>query len=240
MLVSTKAIVLSKLKYRDNDLILKCYTSKFGVQSYLLRNVLKSKRSKFKLAYFQEISLLELETSQRDSRSLQYIKDIKLGFIYQSIHINLIKSSMAMFVSELLSIILKEEEENKELYEFLETSFIWFDQTDTDTNFHLMFMIELSKYLGFYPNLKNQNYHYFNLELGVFQNNEAGSYCISGEKLIHFKTLLGIKFDTSKAFQIANSKKQDLLEVLLTYFKLHLHGFRNPKSVNILHQVFND
>ena len=70
MLVSTKAIVLSKLKFKDNDVIVKCYTKEFGVKSYLLRNILKSKKGKLKIAYFQELTILDLETDQRDGRSL--------------------------------------------------------------------------------------------------------------------------------------------------------------------------
>lgn len=239
MLVSTKAIVLSKLKYRESDLIVKCYTSKFGIQSYLLRNVLKSKKGKLKVAYFQGLSILDIESDQRDSRTLQYIKDLKLLCPYHSIHTNLIKSSIAMFLSELLSVILKEEEENKDLFEFLETSFIWFDQSQTDSSFHLMFMVELTKYLGFYPNLKHQDTLYFDLETGSFQNTLGGIYCISGENLTHFKTLLGIKFDAHKKLNITNAQKRELLDMILIYFKLHLDGFRIPKSVDILHQVFN-
>ena len=238
MLVSTKAIVLSKLKYRDSDLIVKCYTSKLGLQSYLLRNILKSKKGKFRIAYFQELSIIEIETDQRDSRSLQYIKDLKLISPYHSIHTNLVKSSIAMFLSELLSIILKEEEENKDLFEFLETSFIWFDQTEKGASFHFLFMIELTKYIGFYPNLKNNHYNYFNLETGSFEETKSGKYCITNQNLIHFKTLLGIKFDESKKLSISNSEKQVLLDMILTYFKLHLDGFRTPKSLDVLHQVF--
>ena len=103
MIVSTKAIVLSKIKYKDHDFIVKCYTENFGVISYLVRNALKTRKSKFKSAYFQPLSLLEIEADHKDNRSLQYLRDIKLHAYYSSLHTNVIKSTIAMFLSEVLS-----------------------------------------------------------------------------------------------------------------------------------------
>jgi len=239
MLASTKAIVLSKLKFKDSDVIVKCYTKEFGVKSYLLRNILKSKKGKLKIAYFQELTILDLETDQRDGRSLQYIKELKLAYHYHSVHTNVVKSTIAMFLSEILSTILKEEEGNTELFQFLETSFVWFDQSDTDASFHLMFLIELTKYLGFYPNLHHIESDFFNLESGRFQKAESGLFCIDGEKLIFLKALLGIKFDANKKLNITNNQKRELLDMILIYYNLHLDSFKKPKSIDVLNQVFS-
>ena len=140
MLVSTKAIVLSKFRYKDHDLIVKCYTEKFGVKSYLLKNALNNKKGKFKPAYFQVLTVLEIQADHKEKRSLQYLRDIKLQYNYTTLHTNVIKSAIVMFLSEILINILKEEEENKLLYSFLETSLIWFDENETNTNFHLLFL----------------------------------------------------------------------------------------------------
>ena len=107
MLVCTKAIVLSKIKYRDNDLIVKCYTEQFGIQSYLLRGVLKSKKGKIRIAYFQILSQLEIIVNYRENRSLQSINDAKPVTFYQSIHENVAKSAIVMFLAEVLSVYSK-------------------------------------------------------------------------------------------------------------------------------------
>lgn len=239
MLVSTKAIVLSKIRYKDYDLIIKCYTKAFGVTTYLVKNVLKTKKGKFKPAYFQPLSILDIEADHKDNRSLQYFKEVKLHFNYNSLHSNVKKGAIIMFLSEILSQILKEEEQNLELYNFLETTFIWFDESDTNTNFHLIFLIELTKYLGFYPETPKQTATHFNLEDGTFQWNKTGTYCISGNNLMFLKQLLGIKFDESKSLVISANQKREFLNMILLYFKLHLDGFKQPKSVTILNQVFN-
>ena len=240
MIVSTKAIVLSKIKYKDHDLIIKCYTEKFGVISYLVRNALKTKKGKFKPAYFQPLSLLEIQADHKDNRSLQYLRDIRLHVYYNSLHTNVVKGTIAMFIAEVLNNILKEEEENKALYSFLETTLIWFDETSTNTNFHLLFLTEITKYLGFYPETSNTlNARYFNLEEGRFQEHKDNIYCIEGENLTILKQLLGIKFDDTKMLQITSSQKREFLNMILLYFKLHLDGFKHPKSLSILNQVFS-
>jgi DNA repair protein RecO (recombination protein O) len=239
MLISTKAIVLSKIRYKDYDLIIKCYTKDFGVQTYLIKNALKTKKGKFKPAYFQPLSILEVEADHKNNRSLQYFKDIKLHINHRTLHTNVLKSTIVMFLSEVLSNILIEEEKNLTLYNFLENALIWFDECKTNTNFHLVFLIQLTKYLGFYPEAPQNKTQYFNLEEGKFQFKKTGVFCVSGNNLVLLKHLLGIKFDESKSLVINSIQKREFLNMILLYFKLHLDGFKQPKSVTILNQVFN-
>lgn len=239
MQVSTKAIVVSKLRYKDHDLIVKCYTEQYGIKSYLLKNVLKSKKGKFKPAYFQPLTIIDIEADHKDIRSLQYLKDIKIENDFESIHTNIIKSTIAMFLAEVLNSVLKEEEANESLYNYLETSLIWFNENTTDTNFHLIFLIELTKYLGFYPDSSQSHLPYFNLEDGKFYKTKLGEYFIEGENLILLKQLLGIKFDALKSTNFKPTKKLEFLNMILLYLKLHLDGFKQPKSVTVLNQIFH-
>ena len=239
MLVSTKAIVISKLKYRDNDLIIKCYTEQFGVQSYLLRGVLKSKKGKLRTAYFQLLSQLEIIVNFRENRSLQSINDVKPLFFYQSIHTNVAKSAIVMFLAEVLSSILKEEEKNQTLFTYIETTLLWLDTNDDFSNFHLLFLLNLTKHLGFYPDLEHSELEYFNLEDGRFQSQKSNNNCIYGEKLKSFKLLLGIHFDALNTININSKKRQEFLNMILLYFELHLGSLKRPKSLQVLNQVFS-
>lgn len=238
MLVSTKAIVISKLKYRDNDLIIKCYTEHFGVQSYLLRGVLKSKKGKLRTAYFQLLSQLEIIINYRQKRSLQSLNEVKPSTIYNSIHSNVSKSAIAMFLAEVLSTILKEEENNESLFSYLETTLLWLDVNDEVSNFHLLFLLNLSKYLGFYPDLSNSDMDFFNLEDGKFQSQKTGLYCITGDELNLFKQLLGTNFDALNTIKINSTRKQEFLNMILLYFELHLGSLKKPRSLQVLNQVF--
>lgn len=239
MLVKTNAIVLSKIKYGDNDIIVKCYTKNRGIVSYLLRGVLKSKRSNSKIAYYQPLSQLEIEENYRANQSLHYITDVKLSVPYQSMHTNIIKGAVVMFLSEVLTSTLKEEEANLSLYEFLETTLEWLDHEADFANFHLLFLLELSKHLGFYPDTSKSDFPYFNLSSGTFELKPHTPYTISGENLTLIKQLLEIKFDALNTVKLHSKQRQSLLNLLLIYFELHLSDFKKPKSLQIFNEVFH-
>jgi DNA repair protein RecO (recombination protein O) len=239
MLIKTKVIVLSKIRYRDNDLIVKCLTSHRGVVSYLLRGVLNSKKGSSKTAYFQLLSQLQIEEDYRENKSLQNIKDIRLDYSYTSLHTNILKSAIAMFLAEVLSAVLREEEQNQRLYHYVETTFRWLDTKDEFSNFHLLFLLNLTKHLGFYPDTTDTNQLYFNLNNGLFESKKQDVYSISGENLTVLKQLLGINFDELDSIKLNSKQRQSFLTMLLLYFELHLGSFKKPKSLQIFNQVFN-
>ncbi len=239
MLIKTKAIVLSKLKYRDNDLIVKCYTSQRGVVSYLLRGVLKSTKGSAKTVYFQPLTQLQIEENYKANQSLQFISDVKLHTVYKSVHSNILKSAIVMFLSEVLTSVLKEEERNDNLYDYLETSFIWLDHEVDFANFHLLFLLNLTKHLGFYPEISTMANPYFNLNTGEFELKPVNFYSISDENLTTLKQFLGINFDALNSVKLNSKQRQAFLTMLLFYFELHLGDFKKPKSLTVFNQVFN-
>ncbi|WP_033959777.1 DNA repair protein RecO [Psychroserpens jangbogonensis] len=239
MLNKNKAIVISKIRYRDNDLIAKCFTKQKGLVSYLIRGALKNNKGKSKAVYFQLLSQLQIEENFKANQSLQYIKEVKIDYIYRSVHTNVFKSSIAMFLAEILSTVLIEEEQNLQLYEYLEVTFKWLDYQDEFSNFHLLFLLNLTQYLGFYPENTNSDALYFNLSNGLFENQKSNVYSVSGENLMLLKRLLGIKFDELKTIKISSKQRQSFLTMLLLYFELHLGSFKKPKSLQVFNQVFN-
>jgi len=239
MLVKTEAIVLSKLKYRDNDLIVKCYTKELGVVSFLLRGVLKSKKGSAKIAYFQLLSQLKITINHKNNRSLQGLSEVRLNHMYASLHTHVLKSAIVMFLAEVLSSALREEEENQTLYSYLETTLLWLDEQTDYANFHLLFLLNLTKYLGFYPDLANRELNYFNLVEGKFQIHQDFRNTIAGEDLNLLKQLLETTFDGLHQVKINARQRQSFLNMILLYFELHLGSFKTPKSLKIFNQVFN-
>ena len=240
MLISSPAIILSKVRYQDNDLIVKCLTRDLGVVSYMIKNISMSKKSKNKFAFFQLLNILDLETNYNSNRSIQYIKDLKVKYNFTSLHTNIYKSSVVMFLSEILSNIIHIETKDMDLFDFIEKSLIWYDKSEDSSTFYLIFLMKITHYLGFYPDCTNMNYNYFNLEEGLFETSKNSQYLIQGSSLVLFKTILGIKFDSNKLPFIDKTNKKDILKNILTYFKLHVDGFKDLKSLKVLNQIFAD
>jgi len=238
MLVSTKAIVLHSIRYREADLIVKCYTQSSGLKSYLLRGILKSKKGKLRASMFQVLTQLEMEANHKDKNTLENIREAKVLHPYVSIPTNIYKSSVTIFLAEVLYQAIQEEEENQALFHFLESSLLWLDQHAAFANFHLLFLVKLTQFLGFQPHVGNSDYSYFNLLDGEFQAEDTNKYCIYNENSLLLKQLLNLDFDELAQLKLNQNRRNSFLEMLVYYYELHLHGFKKPKSLAVLQQLF--
>lgn len=236
MLVKTKAIVISSLKYQEKSLIVKCLTQSDGLKSYFVPNAFSAKKSNQKIAYFQPLSILEIEASHKNKGTLEHFKEIKLAHAYQTISSDIIKSSIALFLSEIIHHSIHEEEKNENLFDFLESALLWLDTHDEMANFHLILMLEITKFLGFYPDSSDSDYLFFDSKEGVFSTFQ-GTNCLSEHETFLFKKLIGLKFDSNQKI-FAGAERQILLKILLHYYTIHLDGFKKPKSLEVLKEVF--
>lgn len=237
MLVNTKAIVLTSLKFGESDIIVKCYTQ-VGIKTYLLKRIFRSKSQKINIAYFQPLTILHITANHNNKGSLNSIREVRISHLYQTIATDIYKQAISLFLAESLSYALQEEEININLFEFIETALIWFDSNEKITNFHVLFLLNLTKYLGFYPEMKEINSPYFDLAEGRFTNNKPFNNFVFGEKLFYFKSLIGINFDIIENLQLNSKTRIMVLEILLDYYELHIPGFKIPKSFNVLKEVF--
>ncbi|QSS98267.1 DNA repair protein RecO [Psychroflexus sp. ALD_RP9] len=237
MQIKTTGLVLSTVKYSEADLIVSIFTKEKGLVSFFLKGIRKAKRSKLKSSQFQLLSCLALDFTYRDNKSMQFIKEAKTHISLQNLQQNIYKSTMCMFLAEVLKLSIQEEEQNIALYQFLENSLQSLDQASTYADFHLQFLVELTRFLGFYPEINHNDYAYFNLLEGAFQSEELSKYVISGSNVQILEQCLNSS-DLFSSLRIHQKKRQDFLDMLLYYYEIHLDGFRIPKSKAILEQVF--
>ncbi|KGO80326.1 DNA replication and repair protein RecO [Flavobacterium cauense R2A-7] len=237
MLVKTKAIVLSALKYQEKSLIVKCFTQSDGLKSYFVPSAFSGKKSNQKIAYFQPLTILEIEANHKNKGTLEYFKEIRLASPYHSINTDVFKSTIVIFLSEMLHHSIREEEKNDTLFSFLETALLWLDTHEEMANFHLILLLEITKFLGFYPDLSEKELSFFELSEGIFTPYH-GISCLSEHETFLFKKLIGLKFDSDQKI-FAGTERQILLKILLDYYSAHLDGFKKPKSLEVLKEVFS-
>lgn len=188
---------------------------------------------------FQPLSLLEMDVIHKDKGTLERIQEAKVSEPYQSLHSHVVKSSLVLFLSEILKNSVREEEANEPLFTFLWESFLWLDQSDAMANFHLLFLLKLSGYLGFYPDFDGSDYPYFNIMEGTFQESGLTDYCREGDAIEALKGLHGKGFDALKEIHIPKHLRMELLEIMLQYYQVHIHGFHKPKSLSVLSELFH-
>lgn len=237
MYTESKAIVISTLKYSDQSLIVKLYTESHGILPFLVKNV-HQKKSKTS-AFFQPLNSLQIVFRNPGKQNLNYIKQTGINVHWQTINSNPVKSCVALFLSEILGYALKEEESNKPLFNFILGSLKAYDgKTQAFADFHLWFLIRLTEYLGFYPNSELNHLPYFDLENGIYSY-ENNSAAISGDLLNLFKKVLAFDFYAQEKNILNQNQRKQLLDILMQYYKFHLSGFREPKSLIVLQEVFS-
>jgi DNA repair protein RecO (recombination protein O) len=152
VLQKTKGIVFRFTRYGDTSIIVTIFTDQLGLQSYIVNGV-RSKSTKSKIALYQPLTLLDMVVYYRENANLNRIKEVKCLYPYHSLHSNVTKSAISMFIAEVLNKAVKEESHAESLCQFLISSLITLDSLDENVeNFHLIFLLKLSRFLGFAAN----------------------------------------------------------------------------------------
>lgn len=241
MLIKIKAIVLHCFAYNDTTNIVHLYTEEFGRMSYLAGNT-HSKKSNLKRAFFQPLSLVEIEADHKGSRQMQRITDIRSLYAFSGIPFDPDKNAVSLFLAEVLYRALRETEKDAALFDYLFRSIQFLDLCETGlANFHLVFLLKLTRYLGFYPNMEGHHPHwYFDLHDGVYvPSRPLHNAWLTPEQADKFALLMRMNFDNMQAFQFERHQRVEILRQMLNYYRMHLTDFPTIKSLAVLQEIFD-
>ena len=242
MQTKTQAIVLHSIKYGETRLIVDMFTRAHGKLSFIV-SLPKSPKSKIKKQYFQPLTMLEIETDVRPKVQLQKLSDVRLSTAYTSIPFDFAKLSISLFMAEFLYHALRGEQQNEPLFDYLASSILWLDAQETSfSNFHLVFLMRMSRFLGFYPNLDNyMPGDYFDLRESTFlPNPPVHREFLMPHEAEKVQLMMRMDYSTMHLFQMSHAERNRLLEVALVYYRLHLPDFPELKSVGVLQELYNN
>ncbi len=238
MLVKTEAIVLHALKYGERQMIADMFTREHGRLSFILPAP-RSERSKIKKQYLQALTLLQLECDVRQQMQLQKIRDAALLIPLPSLYSDARKLSIGLFVAEFLYHALRDEQRNEPLFDYIRSAVEWLDGApDGYANFHLVFLMRTARFLGFFPNLDTRG-DYFDLR--------AASFCpapplhadfLMPQEAGRILLLMRMDFPTMHLFRLNRMERNRILEILLLYYRLHVPGFPELRSVSVLKELY--
>lgn len=233
---STRAIVLKKVAYAGSSAIVTAYTEQFGATSFMVRGL---SRKGGKSAAVQPLSLVEIECNYKPSKQVQMLTDISLKEYSASITTHPYKTAVALFLAEVLSKTLKEESPDEELFKYLYGSIQYFAEDAFSADFHLIFLNKLTRFFGFAPSEAfSEQAPYFDLQHGIFITNRSGAIHSANRGLSEaFSNLLELNFE-NKSPTWTNDMRRQLLQLLMTYYGLHLEGMGTIKSLPILEEIF--
>ncbi|MDD3736201.1 MAG: DNA repair protein RecO [Bacteroidales bacterium] len=239
MQTRTKAILLHHVRYSDSSLIAHFYTQEYGRLAVMVRGI-SSRRGNTRFSYFQPLSIFYLELYYSDKREVQNLKEMTLAFIPKRIYGDINRTSVAMFISEILHSVIREEDVNRLLFDFIESSVMSLDEmTSGISNFHLWFLVAFTDYVGIGPTHTSMRSCYFDMLTGQFTRQQP----VHPDFLDHagarvLNLLLQMAADDISSLKLSGDERTLLLTGLLRYYSLHLAGIREIRSLQVLKDIF--
>lgn len=238
---ATKGIVLRTIKYGETSVIAAIFTELFGIQSYIVNGV-RTQGKTSKAHFFQPPSILEMQVYHNELKNLQRIKDLKWNYLYKNILTDVIKNSVALYMTELLQKSLKQPEANADLFSFCEDAFMQLDiaETEVTANFPIYFAIQLAHFFGLkiqdnYSAERNQ----FNIVEGNFTDTSlTNNFFLDSDVSYHFSQLLKVLQPAElKEIKLNKNIRKTILSAIENYYIFHIADFGAMKTLPVLHEL---
>ncbi len=243
MTYTAEAIIFKSFPYNDSSLIVKAYTKDSGLQSFILRSSRGKKNSNTKIQHFQPLRLVQLELSSNPKAQLHSIKSSTQVFCCDKTSCNIIKTTLAIFITEVLNVSIKENTANEELFNFLKSQIQNLECTEEKdlAEFHLHFLLELSSILGFCPNDNHDcTRPYFDLTAGKFVSDCREYETLSAEASLKLHKLLDANQNCNcKRTTCSNIERKELLDILIRFYAIHITAGKMIHSQDILSVVLS-
>ena len=240
MLTKTKAIVLSSMKYGDKKVFVDLFTQDFG-RITIANSVAAKSKKRGANNLFQPLNILEIEFDYNPRKEIQTVSEARIDYPCSSIPFDPFKISISLFIAEFLKYALQNEQKNELLFNYVEQSIQWLDNTKSGfANFHIVFMIKLSHFVGFYPNAEEYRPGcMFDLKDGSFTSIiPTHKQVIRPQEAAIIPLLLRLNYATMHLLKLSRTARNQCTDSILEYYKLHVPGFPDLKSFSVMKELF--
>lgn len=240
MLQKTRGIVLKTTNYRSSSVIAQIFTEKFGLQAYLINGVRKA-GSRIAFNVLQPLHLLDMVVYHKSTASLQRVKDIRNQPVFFSIPLEVVKSTITLFLCEVLYKVLRQQSgEDSPLFQYIFNSMEWLDHhKGSAADFHLLFLMGLTRYLGFYPDTRHTGNGYFDLQNGRYvEKAPPHPWYLNPPQGVLWQRLNTTGYSRLHELELTGEERKQLLNAMLEYYSLHIEGFGTMRSYEVLQELF--
>jgi DNA repair protein RecO (recombination protein O) len=240
MLVKTRGVILHKIKYTDSGLIVQVYTRDLGRLAFLIKGM-RSRKSGKHSALFQPMIILDLVFYYKEARGMQLLKEFTVSYLPSEIYSDIKKGTVAIFLCEVLTSVLREEAPHFEMYDYIEESVKYFNNSVAGySNFHIAFLIGLCSYLGFEPGVKiEENNKYFDLLNGAFVSLQPGHGEYADAEISSvLARFFRASYDDIANIALTGKQRNEVLDTILRYYSVHLPGLKKIHSLEVLKEIF--
>lgn len=239
MLINTRGIVFRALKYGETSVIADIFTEEKGLRSFIAGSV-RTAKARMPFGLFQPMTVVELVGYFRDSEDhLNRLKELRASEVFSGIPFDVRRGAVALFMAEICRKSIQTNEENPELFEFLVDQLRWLDRSPHPiANVHLHFLLHLSGYLGFQPQDEPEGEAFFDLKEGLFLPvPPLHTQYLDPDKAQQVLELLRIPVEQCHEIQLTRPERKALLQGLLQFYQVHVPGFVEVNTPEILEMV---
>lgn len=241
MLQKTRGIVLKTTLYSESSVVAQIFTEKFGIQSYLINGV-KKPRAKISMNMLQPLHLVDMVVYHKNNQGIQRVSELRPSPVFSSIPYDIIKSTVTIFLNEVLYKSIRQQMADENLFDFIFSAISWYDESrEVNVNFHLAFLLKLSRFLGFAPSMQTKSDHsFFDLQEGEFKT-LAPSHrnYLDREDAALFIELFNSSFENIYLIKLDNQTRRSILDKILIYYTLHTASFGNIRSHEVLQEILS-
>ena len=238
--MKSRAIVLHVTRYNDEQLIVDLLTEQAGCVGMMVR-ISRSKRAAVRHSLFQPLAILDVEWDDRNKKNLQRPKAVQVGIGFSSLPFDPMKSCIALFLAETLHYSVRHEPDAALIYKYVEQSMEWLDTCDHGyANFHLVFLLRLTQFLGFMPNVEDARQgDYFDLRAACFVRHQPPHPdFLKPDDAALVPKLMRMRYDSMRFFKFSGKERSRLLEYINLYYRLHVPNFPELNSLAVLKDMF--
>lgn len=238
--VKIRGIVVRTTKYSESSVICAVYTDLYGMQSFIINGIRSKKTSPGKASMVQVMSMLDMVVFYRENKGLHRVKELQPAYVYHRLPFEILRSSIGMFMTEIVLKTVKEEEENPDLFDFITGSFLALDQMQEGIpNLHLWFMVHLAGHLGFMPSGAFKPFSkWFDMREGQFVAEEPVTlYGMDEADSELLDKLMRISSDELQTIEINGVQRRRFIDKMIQFFRIHLDYVGEIHSHQVLREV---
>lgn len=216
MAISSRIIILNTTKVGEKSLVLHCLCRDYGRRSFIV-----SVGKGFSMALCQPLNILDAELVENSRSELWRLRNISAVHPLTGIRNSLGKTSISLFMSEVLYRAVREGADSDGLFEWCEKCILTLDALQDDyANYHLRFLMELAGTLGFTPDFESM--------LPFAEGN-----------IQDISRLLAAELPDFMVYPLNGKKRSAIADSLLRYLSAHLEIPLNIRSLAVLGELYN-
>ncbi len=175
----------------------------------------------------------------RPGKDIISVRDLSAAPLSLAVNGSPVKNLTAIFLAELLDLLLKRSEADDRLSDFLFYSLqtlAMIDSTAAIANFHLVFLSRLAWFAGIAPDLSEWHRNaVFDLRDGALRNSlPLHDDYVAGRELTALMALVRADYCSAEHLPFDRAARNRALDLILKYYSLHLASLSSLKSLDVL------